>query len=270
MKRSNLITRAQWLSLTLLLTAFAPSLRAQSTTEASGTQEDKWRMFSVPYLWAAGLEGDVTIKGVTADVDVGFDTIKDHLQGALMTYIEVRRDKFGFFANPMFMKLEADGSIFDGGDADFEQKLWIVELGGFYNLGSWGENHPVTLDALGGGRYWNNDMELDVSGPIVGTRSLSRDEDLTDLFAGFRVHQRVTERLSWSVRADVGGFGIIGDSSDFSWNAMALLGFELTKHFTLWGGYRALSVDKEHGSGASKRGLDLTLHGPIIGLEIRF
>src|SRR5688572_16517530 len=188
------ITRLSCLILFLLSPVTALLAQERETESREEETEDKWRLVSVPYLWAAGLKGDITVKGATTDVDVGFDTIKDHLEVGFMTYMELRRDKFGFFFNPMYMKLTADGSISDGGDADIEQKLWIVELGGFYNLHEWCDNHPIRLDALGGGRYWNNNIELDFSGPLLGSRSTSNTEDLTDLFAGLRVHQQITER----------------------------------------------------------------------------
>ena len=68
------------------------------------------------------------------------------------------------------------------------------------------------------------------------------------------------------MRGDVGG-GIGG--SRFAWQAIATVGYD----FTLFGlpatalvGYRALSQDFE----SSKTVWDVTLHGPLIGLNFRF
>jgi hypothetical protein len=62
--------------------------------------------------------------------------------------------------------------------------------------------------------------------------------------------------------------------SDFAWNAFGLIGYR----FGLFGednarvlaGYRALSQDYTDGSGRNKFKWDITMHGPILGLDIGF
>jgi opacity protein-like surface antigen len=244
----------------LLSLVCALALRAAEDTE------DKWHFATVPHLWAAGIDGDFTLSGINADLNIGFDQIAEHLEGGLMTYLELRKRKFGFYANPLYMKLTGDADVRTGGDADFEQQLWIVEFGGFYNLGVWGGEKPVALDVIAGGRYWNNHIEADFTGPIIGSVGHASTEDFIDPLVGLRANQHFAEKFSWSIRGDIGGFGVSDSSSDFSWQAMGLLGYDLSKKFSLWAGYRALALEKEDGN----REYDLILHGPIIGLEIRF
>ena len=232
--------------------------------------QDRWHFITAPHLWAAGIDGNVTVKGIKTDVDIGFDEIRDHLQGAFMTYLELRKRKFGFYVNPMYLKLTGGDTTFDGGDADFEQQLWVVEFGGFYNILTLGEDKPMDLDLIVGGRYWNNHTDVDLSGPVIGTVSSANTDDVIDPLIGLRANQYITKRLSWSLRGDIGGFGVSDHSSDFSWQGMGMLGYDLSKRFSIWGGYRALALDKENGSGANKQGLDITLHGPILGLQARF
>ena len=73
------------------------------------------------------------------------------------------------------------------------------------------------------------------------------------------------------LRADVGGFDV---GSQFSWNVLAAYSFDFAVRngVTYSGvlGYRALSVDYEKGSGASKYEYDVVQHGPLVGLAIRF
>jgi hypothetical protein len=243
---------------------------AAMTVRAADPAEDRWQFISAPHLWAAGIDGDVTIKGMTADVDIGFDEIRDHMSGGFMTYLELRKRKFGFYANPLWLKLTGDGSTSRGRSFRFEQQLWIVEFGAFYNLAQWGQDKPLALDVIGGARYWNNHMELKLSGPLIDRVSSASTKDLIDPIIGLRANQRLTQKFSWSLRGDIGGFGISNNSTDFSWQAMGLLGYDLSRRCSLWGGYRALAYDKEDGSGANKHGADVVLHGPILGLEIRF
>jgi hypothetical protein len=72
------------------------------------------------------------------------------------------------------------------------------------------------------------------------------------------------------LRADVGGFGV---GSQSSWQLAALYSqeFKLRDTTLAWVlGYRALNVDRGSGDGDLARGIDLTLHGPVVGLSFRW
>ena len=66
----------------------------------------------------------------------------------------------------------------------------------------------------------------------------------------------------FSVRADVGGFGI-GDSQEFTWQAQALAGIRLYRHSAFLFGYRWLEFDTI----VDGNGQKLLQSGPIIGLK---
>ncbi len=245
-----------------------------SATRAADGEEDKWQLITAPFLWAAGIDGNVTLRGITSDISIGFDQIKDHLEGAFMTYVELRKEKFGFYANPMYLKLTGSASTafpFNTRQTDFEQQLWVVEVGGFYNLVKTGpEDKPLVVDAIAGGRYWNNEFNLSYSGPHVPTVSRGESKNLIDPFIGLRADQRLSKKFHLTVRGDIGGFGASNSSSDFSWQAMGLAGYDFSKRFTLFAGYRALALKKEDGSGTDRHGIDITLNGPILGLQVRW
>ena len=73
------------------------------------------------------------------------------------------------------------------------------------------------------------------------------------------------------MKGDLGGFGA---GSDFSWQAVAALTFDVAARdgVTYAGmvGYRALDVDYEEGSGRKKYGYDVLQHGPVLGLVVGF
>jgi hypothetical protein len=87
---------------------------------------DPWHFTLAPLLWASAVDGNVTVRGHKANVDVSFSDIVNHLDGAVMVYLELRKKKFGFYAQPNYMKLTADG---DAGplSASDTMKIWIVE-----------------------------------------------------------------------------------------------------------------------------------------------
>jgi opacity protein-like surface antigen len=80
---------------------------------------------------------------------------------------------------------------------------------------------------------------------------------------GVRGGAPITEKLSASGFADIGGFGV---GSQFSWEIYAGLDYAFTEHVSAIAGFRYLSIDYDE-SGAE---LDLQTYGPVIGATVRF
>jgi len=109
------------------------------------------------------------------------------------------------------------------------------------------------------------DLDVDFSpGP-----DLSKSEDWVDPIIGLRMIWQLSPRWSVVALGDIGGFGV---GSDFQWQATGLAAYR----FSLFGdkdakflpGYRALYQDYSTGSGFSKFEWNVTLHGPILALNI--
>jgi len=157
--------------------------------------------------------------------------------------------------------------------------MLLLEFGTFYRLGTWGNRLPVSLDILGGGRYWHVDneidLDIDISLPRVGIdrtreRDVDSDKDLIDPFVGLRLETSVTKKLRFKIRGDIGGFDISNDTSDLSWQAVGLFEYDISQRIVLGAGYRALDIRFEEGSGDDKNGIDATIHGPLLGVGFRF
>jgi hypothetical protein len=87
--------------------------------------------------------------------------------------------------------------------------------------------------------------------------------DWVDPIVGMRVTADVTRRWSLFLLGDVGGFDI-GSASDLTWQGMIGSQFQISEHWGLQNGYRALGVDRD---GALESTI---LHGPQIGVFVRF
>ena len=61
----------------------------------------------------------------------------------------------------------------------------------------------------------------------------------------------------------IGGFGV---SSDFTWDVMGGLGYEVSDSISLVAGYRGLGVDYKHDGFV----FDVVQDGPILGAVFRF
>lgn len=251
---------------TIVLAILAAGLICSSAygQEEIGSADD-WQFSVTPYLWLVGIEGDLSVKGNEVDIDVGFDDIWDALDFAGQVHIEAVKGRWGLFVDPTYMALSTDKAL-KPATAEMELDMWVFEFGGFYRLGDWagegGNGRPMTLDILAGGRYWCLDAEVE-----IGLLSREQNVDWIDPFVGLRLIAQINDRLSFLARGDIGGFAVSSDASEFTWNVFAGPTFKLSEKMTLIAGYRALGLDRERGSDFDG---DLTFHGPLVGLNIRF
>jgi hypothetical protein len=206
--------------------------------------------FSLYFLGAA-MSGDVGVGTATADLNVGFDEILDHLEFGAMGFGRIGRDRWSFTAEVVYMGLGASKDLVS---ADFDQ--WVVEPRLAYRV-------SPRLEPLAGVRY--NNLSGEIRGPFG--RNPSESQDWLDPIVGATVSVPVGRNLSLALRGDVGGFGI---GSDLTWQAYPHLDWSFMPTASLQTGYRWLDVDYETGSGADTFRYDVLTQGPQMGVTVRF
>jgi hypothetical protein len=267
-----------------------------------GVPSRAWTLSATPYAWLPFLQGDVTVRGRTVDIDVNpFELLEDLDAVPYMGYTEARRGPLILYNDIFLAEVGVDASVSRsvrgltvGASADVDAELAIIEVGGAFEVARWSsggsgglKDGPVfarytALDLLAGARYWRQDVDikfgltgtLDLNGLVISrNRVIARagDVDWVDPLVGFRIRHGVAPGQELIFRADVGGFDV---GSQFSWNVLGAYSFTLAVRdgVTYSGllGYRALSVDYEKGSGANKYQYDVVQHGPVVGLTLRF
>jgi opacity protein-like surface antigen len=244
----------------IVFTVVSPWAHAEDGSSGKST----WEFHVVPYIWMAGISGDVTVKGSRTSVDESFSDILENLDFGGFLHLEAAKGKWAFFGDGTYVKLSVDRTLIDVGSEQVQ-----VELGGAYRfaqlpLGKEG-GRLVSFEALAGGRY--NYVKSEVK--ILRLLKSKESQDWVDPIVGVRFTAGLTEKLSLRVRGDIGGFGI-GSASDFAWNVVAVLGYQLSRRITLGGGWRILDIDYERGSGRRRFEYDVTTSGPVLGLAFRF
>lgn len=236
---------------------------------ASAKDVKPWNFTFAPYAWLTEIDGDVTAKGQKVDVDMSFGDIWDDLDFGGMLYLEMNNDRWGVFANTVYAKISPDETT-PFGKVDVETESWIVDFGFLFRVMGFREEGE-TLDLILGGRYWDQQNELDLNFPDVGIVGTIEDsKDWIDPIIGLRYTGWFTENFGFIARGDVGGFDISDDSSDLTWSAQGVFGYRVGDAFNLWAGYRALGVDYDEGSGLSRFEFNATLHGPLVGIGFVF
>jgi hypothetical protein len=267
---------------------------------------DKWEFSLTPYGWATSIDGDITARGHTVDVNESFIEIVEKSDSLLawMTYFEARKGRFAFFTDFVWADLGFPGhfnitkdplgrfgraTLNVQGKVQLDYEEMIIQSGVAYEVARW-QSAPgsfTALDLMGSARYWNQDVDLSLR--LTGTLTVdlrelglqlqrsrrvaiarSGDLEWVDPVIGARVRHQIAPGKEFTLLGDVGGFGA---GSEFSWQAVATYGFDVNcfgtpLHTVI--GYRALAVDFSENGRFGKNALDVVQHGPVMGVTFNW
>jgi hypothetical protein len=261
-----------------------------------------WEFSFTPYGWMINVNGDVSARGHTADINEDFFQIVEKSDSLLawMSYFEARNGRLALFTDVVWMDLSFPGhfqrrlsgpiaSLDIKGNATLDYQQLIVQSGVAYEIARW-QRAPgsfTALDVMGSARYWSEDTDLSLrlSGTATvdlerlglklkrsGRVAVARGNDLewVDPVVGARLRHQIAPGKRLGLTGDVGGFGA---GSDFSWQVVGTYGFDTTclgqpLHMVL--GYRALAVDYSETGRFGKEGLDVVQHGPVMGVTFNW
>ena len=266
---STLTARANDTATTTSTPATAPTMAAPATTDA-----DAWKFEVALPLWASGISGNATMFGRQENVNVSFNTLREHLDCALSLAAAAQKGKFGVFGDVGYMKFSASSTKTVGPDqvkASLGLKFLMANAGVAYELVKTDSEHPFLLAGTAGVRYWYTDTRIALSapgGPAVVEHSGT--QNVIDPVLGFKGTQYLTQKLHLDFAGDGGGFNL-NHSTDWTWAAEGALAYDFTRHFTLAGGYKAVALDESNGgTGTNKKGVDVIFSGVTIDLTFKF
>lgn len=232
-----------------------------SPAAAIAQDDGNWDFELAPlYLWAISIDGDMGIRGRTADASVDFADIWDSLEGVFtVRFSALYKEKFGLLLDYNYLDLGSEEQT-DAVNSEVGFKSQILNLGATYRFLA--GRH--TIDGLAGIRYI--ELDADVGFRNIGV-SVDGDQDWVDPIVGVRYGFQIADMWALRLYGDIGGFGV---SSDFTWQGLGLIDFQPWKHVAFVAGYRAIGTDYTSGSNRDKFTYDAIVHGPVIGLDIRF
>jgi hypothetical protein len=229
----------------------APQATAQSSS-------NEWQFAIAPYLWAAGMDGTMSIADQEADIDVPFSDIIENLDLAFMGHFDMRNDRWVLSSDLIFVDLESSEDLSEG-TVTAGVDLTLLEFVGGYRV-----SPAVAL--IAGARWVDMGASLRYSGEIVD-EDADAGESWIDPLVGIHVFTPLSERWWFGLRGDVGGFGV---GSELTWQAYADIGFKTSDLVTVFLGYHALDMDYEDGDGLHFVGLDVLVSGPQLGVVFTF
>lgn len=230
-----------------------------------------WVVQVTPYLWASGLNGDISPfqAAPTIHVEKSFsDVMEDFNMGGFLN-IWARRDRFVFSGDVMYVSTTSAKTtrvlpdLFPGG-LEVSGELDSVEFNATAQMGYRViDTSQFTFDALAGGRVWYISNDVTIRTDLLG--SISREEDFSwiDPVVGARAFYNVTDRLSLMAMGDIGGFGA---GSDVTWSILGTVNYTINDNWSVSAGYKHLSVDYDNDGYV----FDVDLSGPVLGATYRF
>jgi hypothetical protein len=238
-----------------LLALLLASAGMASAAEADPGTSQGWKFTIAPYIWGAALEGDITVKGQDAEVDLSASDIFDHMDLGAMAMFAARKGNWGITGDVVWVDLQAES---DAPPADIDPKLGIFTLQAVRRLSK-------VADLTFGARYHRLEAEIDFDAPI--DVQVGNTRDWVDPVVGVVLRTPGEHRWHATLIADVGGFGA---GSDLAWQFFPSVGFDMAKWVSIEVGYRFLGTDYETGEGADRFAYDMLYQGPAVGVAFRF
>ena len=232
--------------------------------DQSTPSNDSWHVSVSPYLWLAGLDGNLTLAGHEAAVHQSFGDIFSNLKFGVMGLTEVRRGKVGILTDLLFVRV-GDQKAVAVPQLPFPVNVRLTtntftltpELA--YRVYS---QKYVAADVLGGLRYYHLGANSNFDAGPLGQAPYSGSDNWVDVVGGARLLFRPTPKIGAFVIGDAGGGG-----SSPTWQIVYGAGYRVTKRATAQIGYRRLYFNRNGGAIVS---LEATQQGLVLGTTFRF
>ncbi|MBW2384113.1 MAG: hypothetical protein JRG92_10795 [Deltaproteobacteria bacterium] len=258
-------TWAICIALVLLVTGAGPTNAGTwdfATGPAIGDAEGErdWGVEIVPYLWLAGLSGEMGLPAVgTIPVDVSFSDLASNLDAAFAGFMDARYRRWHLLIDGAWVQLR--NTV-----APPQTALELADLSASVAFGLGGVSYelpldwPVALELYLAGRWWhvNADALILTAGPPVAG---GMTEVWADAIVGTRIRYPLGEKWRFGLTADIGA-----GNADLDWQVLGYVNYMFNPHFGLTAAYRILGVDY------SNRGFvyDLRQSGLLLGINFAY
>jgi hypothetical protein len=235
----------------------APKPAAPSPT---APKPGAWQFEFTPYLWGAGLDGEVKVGRLPAQgVEASFSDLLKVLDLGLMGTFEGRKGRWGLIVDALYFDLSETEPTPNNlyGDAEVGITQQLYSIGGTYRVAE----GKTSVDLLGGVRYGDISADLELTSGIAAGRKAGDSINWWDGLVGARLLWRFAEHWTLVGYAEIGGGG-----TKLTWQALAGVDWKFSKHLAGKFGYRTMSIDYDQDDFV----YDVAMAGGYAGLGIRF
>lgn len=237
----------------------------------SGQNEQDWRyVFSFYAFLPARTNGISTVAGTAVPLDLDLGDAVELLDFAAAGRFEAWRGDWGFIFDANYVALEAGGALPIPNttfNADIRQK-WAAFMASYKFADFRGANGKrQAFDVQFGARYNSLRQEITITSPAP-TPVLGGDESWWEAVVGARGMWELNDRWAAIASIELGGFGAGGN--DLQVGANIGFDFKPWDRTSLFFGYRYFSMDYSTTLATGPFAYDVSQHGPVFGVKVRF
>ena len=205
-----------------------------ANAHADETRTEGWSLELTPYVWAAGIDGKLSVGNQEVNFNRSVSDIIDNTDAAFMGLAVVSYDRFVLYADYDYLSLSNDaktkgGILFPPGTkAQADTDLDVGTYAAGYRFDTFGKN---TIDVLFGAQLTNIDEKI----KIAGLKGQNKD-NVTDTVVMLRPSFQISERWRFNPTLT---YGISGDS-DTTYTMMPQVQYQFADSFALRFGYKKL------------------------------
>lgn len=203
-----------------------------------------WDFRLNPYIWLAGLEGNVaTIPGLpSVPIDVSSRQAFEDTEASLMLFLDAKRGKHGFFADAIYTDVQSNNELVPSVDLTLQSvsKTRIFSLAYQYEFY---RSKQTFVDVMVGARYWNIDIALNFGGGLglLSDSNINNNKSWVDPAIGVKGFKPLGD--SGLYLEGGGGFGGFGAGSELFYEFTAGIGYQWNAAIGTTLGYRLFDVD---------------------------
>ena len=201
------------------------------------TPDDKWHYAISPYLWFAGTHGTAGFQGREVSYHASFSDLFEYLNIGIMGAGEVRKERFVFPVDFLWMKLSDDKPLplspFPGATS-IKVKMYqsILTPKAAYRIV---DQEKMKVDGTLGIRYWHLGENLSLQPSNLNN---SQSANWVDVVAGARFQMPLSPKASVMIVGDAGAGG-----ANVDYQVAGALGYKVKPNIILQLGWRYLDVN---------------------------
>ena len=219
--------------------------------------------------WLPGLNGRVGARGRETDVDFTPSdalNVLSELDFTIMGEARVTYGRWNFRSGIYYLGMGTEANVGADSSLDVSYDQWIVSgIVGYRvaetSLGCGDGATCMAVQPYIGVRY--NSLSLTLDDTRVAT---TQDTNWADLIVGTELIFDFRNNWWAHVAGDIGGFGLSGGSSDFTWSIRGEVGYSFNEHVGVFLGLAAIDWDYKDGTFV----WNLTQYGPYLGVLFTF
>ena len=213
----------------------------------------------MPYLWYAGLEGDLTINNTKYEFSKSPEDLFESVSVAGSFLAVLQYNRFLLWYQGDYFKRSTDEFDNHPEHASIDSTMLINEVAVGYQIDGFFEGQ--TFDLMIGGRFLNMENELKIAGQPDRSRDVNLADPMLVIRPSIPLFPSYIKGLRFNPTLAIGG----GGDSELVFELFPQIQYQFTDHIAMRIGYRTVGY-KLKGENNDDNELNLRLAGLIVGI----